>query len=218
MVKKILSKIGYTIFVLLLIAVAGLFLAPQLPTNISRGIEVKIVKSGSMEPAIKTGGIVVTIPRNTYFVGDIITFGKDTKTEIPTTHRVVSTRNEANVTYFATKGDANEEADPEETRQSSVIGKVLFTIPYAGYILDFSKQPLGFILLIALPAGLIILTELWSIYEELRRILRKRKYGDEESGVVESMSEEPAKKKTVFRMSQGIDSVVPSKPKITRAN
>src|SRR3989338_8215020 len=65
---------------------ASLFFAPLLP--IKGNIEIKIVKSGSMEPAIKTGSIVVIKPASLYGVGDVITFGEDSRTTYPTTHRI----------------------------------------------------------------------------------------------------------------------------------
>src|SRR3990167_3351690 len=102
---KIISTIFYTIFVALVVGISGLLLGSMLP--IPGNIEVKIVKSGSMEPAIPTGSVVMVRPSVSYAVGDVITFGKDTKTDIPTTHRIVA-MNADNT--FTVKGDANEEA------------------------------------------------------------------------------------------------------------
>ena len=120
-----------------------------------------------MEPFIRTGSVVIVRPEETYSIGDVITFGADTKSKIPTTHRVNSIREEGGTTYFATKGDANEDPDPEETPQHAVIGKVLFSVPSAGFVLDFARQPLGFALLIGLPATLIVIDEAMRIGREL---------------------------------------------------
>lgn len=181
---KLLGNIIYGMFILLLVAVVGLFLASRL--NVAGGTQIKIVKSGSMEPAIHTGSIVLIKPTTSYAVGDVITFGEDTRSEIPTTHRIASVRKETGSTFYTTKGDANEEIDPEETHASKVIGKVLFTVPYAGYVLDFARQPMGFALLIGLPAMLIIFEGLFTIVKEARAIMRRRR-GD---GIVEMMDEE----------------------------
>jgi signal peptidase len=155
---------GFT--TVLLLGVVALFLVPLLP--IPGNIEMKIVKSGSMEPTIMTGGIVVIKPEPSYAVGDVVTFGEDTKEKIPTTHRIIEESVENGTTYFTTKGDANEEQDPQKVAASEVIGKVVFTAPYAGYLLDFSRQPLGFALLVGVPAASLILNELFSIWNELR--------------------------------------------------
>lgn len=169
---KLLGNIIYGLFVLLLVAVVGLFLASRM--NMSGGIEIKIVKSGSMEPAIHTGSIVLIKPARTYQVGEVITFGEDTRSEVPTTHRIAAVRSEGASTFYITKGDANEEIDAEETHASKVIGKVLLTVPYAGFVLDFARQPLGFGLLIGIPAALIILEGLFTIIKEARAIRRRR--------------------------------------------
>lgn len=163
---------------LVLVAVGGIFLASLIP--MPGNIEIKIVKSGSMEPAIKTGSLVLIKPQTTaygaqYRVGDIITFGPDTAKEIPTTHRVEEVIKEPSGEFvYRTKGDANEEADPNLVEESEVIGKVAFFAPYAGYILDFAKKPLGFALLIGIPAASIILDELIVIGREFAKMRRRR--------------------------------------------
>lgn len=170
---KILGKIAYGLFVTLLVGVAALLLVTLLP--ITGNAEIKIVKSGSMEPTIPTGSVVAVMPSKAYKVGDVITFGKDTKTQIPTTHRIIAERAEGNQTYFTTKGDANEEQDPREVPAREIIGKVLFHVPYAGYILDFARQPMGFVLLIGFPAAMIVFDESINIYREVVRIRRRKK-------------------------------------------
>ena len=185
---KILGKIIYGVVLTLLLAVAGLFVVSLVP---SMGVEIKIVKSGSMEPAISTGSLVVVRPADAYQAGDVITFGKDTRSEIPTTHRIVSVRQEQGSTFYTTKGDANEEADPQEVAAQDVIGKVWFHTPYAGYVLDFARQPLGFALLIGLPAAMIVLDEGINIYQEIRAMRRRKQKGQsQEVAVTEEVEEE----------------------------
>jgi len=169
---KFLGKLLYGLVVTLLIAMGSLLFLSLVP---AAGIEVKIVKSGSMEPAIETGSIVVVRPAATYGVGDIITFGNDTDNEIPTTHRIVSVRGSGANTFYTTQGDANEERDPEEVPARDVVGTVLFHVPFAGYVLDFARQPLGFALLIGLPAAMIILDESMNIVKEIRALLRRKR-------------------------------------------
>jgi signal peptidase I len=163
---KLLGNIVLYALILVLGLVAALSLATLLP--IPGQIAVKIVQSGSMEPAIHTGSIVIIQPQETYAVGEVVTFGEDDSTHTPTTHRITSLREENGVTYFTTKGDANEEADTAEAPEASVIGRVLFSVPFVGYLITFAKQPLGFVVLIAIPAGLIILNELLNIIKEFK--------------------------------------------------
>ncbi len=160
------------VFITLLLIVVGVFLFSLVP--IQGNIKIKIVKSGSMEPSIKTGGIVIIKPSSDYKVGDIITFGIDTKASVPTTHRIVSIRDDKMGTFYTTKGDANEEVDPEETNKNKVIGHVLLSVPFAGFILDFARQPIGFVTLIAIPAGLVVLYEILAIIGELKKMKSKK--------------------------------------------
>jgi len=92
---------------------------------------------------------------------------------VPTTHRVLSVRNENGTTVYTTKGDANEEEDPQEVARREVIGKVFLSVPYAGFVLDFARQPLGFALLIGLPAFLVIVSEFAAIAQEVFRLRRR---------------------------------------------
>ena len=167
-----LFKIGYGIFVAALVLLGSLLLVSIVP--VPGNIEVKIVQSGSMEPAIKTGAMVVIKPSDEYKVGDVIMFGEDTATKVPTTHRIVADEVRSGVFYYTTKGDANEDPDPQQVKQSEVIGKVLFSISYLGYVLDFAKKPFGFALLIGVPATLVIFDEATNIWRETRRLQAKK--------------------------------------------
>ena len=163
---KYLMYIVNTLFIVLMLAVAGLFMLPLLP--IDNGLELKIVESGSMEPAIMTGSLVAIWPSQNYEVGEVITF-KDASARVPTTHRIVDTYNESGHTWFITKGDANEEADTQAVAARDIIGSVKVAVPYAGFILDFARQPLGFTFLILLPALMLIMSEVEKIWKELKK-------------------------------------------------
>lgn len=86
-----------------------------------------VVLSGSMEPALKTGGVILTdLKEKDAEVGDVITFQKDERT---VTHRVAGKTDEG----YLTKGDANEEIDRSFTAFDEVLGTVVFYVPYLGY-------------------------------------------------------------------------------------
>ena len=65
---------------------------------------------------------------------------------------------------LVTKDDANEDSDMLPVSASSVIGEVVFDIPYLGYLSSFMKSQLGFILAIYLPAIIIIALELRKLW------------------------------------------------------
>ncbi len=134
---------------------------------------MKVVLSGSMEPAIPVGSIVLIKSAPSYIVGDVITYGPDTRKAIPVTHRVVALKDGK----FLTKGDANEGVDAGSVDPKSVIGKVVFHVPYFGYFLDFAKTETGFWLLVIIPCLAVAGFEL---YRALREFWKRRQLGNDE--------------------------------------
>ena len=170
---EILEKVIYAV----LLCVAVLLVLSILP--LPGGPKMFVVLSGSMEPTIHTGAVVVEVPESSYKVGDVVTFGKDTRVDIPTTHRLVASRAQEGVLLFSTKGDANNSPDGTEIRQSDIHGKVLFSIPYLGYIIDFVKKPIGLVLIIVLPALFIIGDEIRKIIGEIKKMRKEKVAGDD---------------------------------------
>ena len=135
-----------------------------------------VVLSGSMEPAISTGDVVVVYDSDPAMIdeGDVITFrqeGDDT----PVTHRVVGVVDRpGQEVAFRTKGDANEDPDPSPVPASSVVGRVpmvslpvvgptLVRFPYMGYLVAFTGSQYGYVALIGVPIALLIASEIWSL-------------------------------------------------------
>ena len=169
--KKLFFRIGYAIFLVILITLGSTFLLTLFPVF---GVEARIVESGSMAPAIVTGSMVVIVPQDSYEVGDVITYGTRVGS-IPTTHRVIGKQAQNGVMLYETRGDANENADPRLVREDQVRGEVVISIPYLGYIIDFARQPLGFAFLIGVPAAAVVIDEIMTIVQESKRLARKRK-------------------------------------------
>lgn len=94
------------------------------------GTGVYAVATKSMEPAISEGSAVFVRSRESYKQGDIITAELSSGNTF--THRVFRVDNENGLIY--TKGDANEKPDPQPTEKEKIVGKVLFSIPYLGYL------------------------------------------------------------------------------------
>ncbi len=165
---KKLSKIIYYIVLALILAVAILLIVSIFP--ITGNIKVLTVLSGSMEPAVHIGSIIVVKPVSNYGVGDIITFGPNTKNQIPTTHRIAEIRVQEGQTIYKTRGDANNAEDMKEVSGKDIIGKVYLSAPLAGYAVDFVRKPLGLVLIVILPATLIIYDEARKIMKEVKKI------------------------------------------------
>ncbi len=167
-----LQSLLYFIFIALVAGTALLLVAVQ--TAIIPGISLYIVSSGSMEPAISTGSVVFVVAQESYHVDDVITFGGESNNTIPTTHRIIGENIESGVLVYQTQGDAND--DPDLTRVSvrEIKGKVMLSIPFLGYILDFARQPLGFALIILVPALFIAFEEGMNIWREIRVRMKKK--------------------------------------------
>lgn len=123
-----------------------------------------VVLTGSMSPAIEAGDVVIVDEADpgTVETGDVITFVRGSS-ETPVTHRVVDVEGDGNDRNFETKGDANEDVDANPVPPENVLGTVLITIPYIGYVIQAANSQTGFILLVAVPIGLLVTTELWSL-------------------------------------------------------
>ena len=165
-------KIIYYIFIACIALIALLLVFSIFP--ITGNYKVLIVQSGSMAPAIKTGSVVIVKPVSDYKIGDVITFGQATKTKAPTSHRIYDIKVVDGQPVYITKGDANNAPDAKEISKSEIIGKSLFDVPYAGYAVDAAKKPLGFALIIVVPAAIIIFDEGKKIIGEIKK-MRKNK-------------------------------------------
>lgn len=171
MIQK-LGKIGYYLFLGFLGVIALAIISTILP--IPGNFQVLVVQSGSMEPAVRTGALVVVKPTSEYRIGEVITFGPVTKTKPPTSHRIVDMEVAAGQISYVTKGDANEDADPKPVAEQDVLGKVLVSAPYLGYVLDLARQPGGFLLIIGIPALVIVGDEMRKIIVEVKKLRSKK--------------------------------------------
>ena len=117
------------------------------------GFRTYTVLSGSMEPDLYPGDIVVVINKNkiNFNIGDIITF-KKYNTVI--THRIIDLNNNG----YITKGDNNNFKDSFIVENKDIIGKVLLKIPKLGYILEFLSRPI-IISLEMILLGILIIRE-----------------------------------------------------------
>ena len=159
-------KIIYSIFVAFIVVVAILLIVSTFP--IAGNYKVMVVQSGSMQPAIKMGSIVVVKPVDDYKIGDVITFGPYSKTKAPTTHRIYDIKVVDGQPVYITKGDVNNAPDTREIQKKDILGKVIFDIPYLGYAVNFAKKPLGFGLIIIVPAAVIVIDEVKKIIHEIK--------------------------------------------------
>ncbi len=144
---------------------------------IKNNYRIMTVMSGSMEPTIPIGSVIVIRPASEYGVGDIITFKTPgaTKKNDFTTHRIVEINKSKRITTYVTRGDANEDSDREYVEKESILGKERFAVSLIGYLLGYIKTLPGLVLIIIIPAVIIVYEEMRKIHREAKEIINKRK-------------------------------------------
>ncbi|HWI66287.1 MAG TPA: signal peptidase I [Symbiobacteriaceae bacterium] len=174
---KVLNILTTGALVLIIVAAAVLGFSARrsgdaIPTI--AGHKVLSVLSGSMEPGIHTGDVIVVKPLADPAAeikdGDIITFRVKEKPDMLITHRVMGTIKVAGKPIgYTTKGDNNEVIDREVVAPEQVLGRYEWRIPYFGYISSFIRKPLGIGLFVVLPGVIIIGLEfrkMWRLMTE----------------------------------------------------
>ena len=89
-------------------------------------------------------------------VGDIIAYSHG---NAEVCHRVIAI-DQGPPLLFTTKGDANKSPDSTQVTAGDLSGRLVLTIPFAGYIIWFIKTPPGLFLTIVIPLLFILGTEL----------------------------------------------------------
>ena len=124
------------------------------------GVGAAVVLSGSMEPEISVGDLLIVAERQSYELGDVVVYQDGS---MAVTHRIVAISGDEVVT----KGDANNIEDaPIAVEQ--IKGEVVAAIPLVGYAVNAIKTPIGTIGILALAIFL------------LNRSFRTEKQRDEE--------------------------------------
>lgn len=111
-------------------------------------IGLRSIQSGSMEPKLPTGSLIITksVLPSEISSGDVISFSTDSGDTV--SHRVIHVGNDNGETKFQTKGDSNRLLDRQAISEQRVLGKVIFHIPFLGYLVQFLQQPVNLFLII----------------------------------------------------------------------
>ena len=128
-----------------------------------------VITGGSMTGTISRGALAYDeyVPVSVLKVGDIITFVPP-RMHGAVTHRIVSIQRDRNGNaIFHTKGDANAAADPWHFALTNhTQARFVFSIPYIGYVLAVLSLRWARIALIGLPAALIFISIIMSMWRE----------------------------------------------------
>ncbi|MDQ4145119.1 MAG: signal peptidase I [Actinomycetota bacterium] len=129
------------------------------------GGKALIVRSGSMEPAIGVGDLVMTktIRPTDVEVGEVISFSDPTRSGTLVTHRVRKMQDLGGRIAFVTKGDTNGGVERWTIARSGSVGRLIFTIPKLGQAVSWAAEP-------STRFGLLVGGALLIAYSVLRRI------------------------------------------------
>ena len=127
------------------------------------------VASGSMRDTLEVGDLIVVqgglsgseilaAPRDADPPGDIIVFpgGRLGRPGELIVHRAVSSELVDGLRYFKTKGDANQVDDPGEVRETDIVGKVAYRVPFLGWPNLFLQTNQGKLLIVIILAILVV--------------------------------------------------------------
>lgn len=132
------------------------------------GYPTLTVSGGSMGASLPQGSVAVArwVQPDEVRVGYVILMGRGDDAVSPRVHRVVSLEEEDGYIVAQTKGDANDDVDPGTYVFDERVAVHTYTIPYVGYVIDFVRTPLGWLLIVALPATILCaftLRDIWSV-------------------------------------------------------
>ena len=172
---KILTVVGALLCVILLpVLIINVTLIIKSYTNSDEvpkigGYCPLIVLTGSMEPQIKSGDLIIVkqIDSSEVQVGDVIAFFDPSGNGSSiVTHRVVELITEDGALAFRTRGDANNTEDRLPVPADNLVGIYRFRIAGAGNIAMFMQTTTGLVVCVFVPLVLLVA---WDI-------LRRRKY------------------------------------------
>jgi signal peptidase len=143
----------------------GICLTAAIALPTLAGYRALTVISGSMEPTIETGSIVLdkVISPLEAKPGDVVTFPDPSRDGRLVTHRLRNSRVEGSMAHMVTKGDANDAVERWTVPLDGRIGRVAYHVPKLGYARALiSTRMLRLALLAAVLAlGLLLLLDVW---------------------------------------------------------
>ena len=121
--------------------------------------QVRPILSGSMEPGLPTGGVVITqrVPISEIKVRDVVVFHRPDRPDDVITHRITELTESANGPVIQTQGDANVIPDPwKVTMRGDTAYRAVFTRPVVGYAAGWVQGPTGRLALTVLGLLLVL--------------------------------------------------------------
>jgi signal peptidase len=120
------------------------------PSFLGGSTDLFMVEGNSMLPTILPGSIVITKKQPTYELDEIVAYhltqGKLGKIVV---HRIIDHTDKG----FVIKGDNNPKPDTGVFNEDKIIGRVVFSTPYVGYLLSLIRNP---IVMVVVSIGILL--------------------------------------------------------------
>jgi len=110
------------------------------------GFKSVVVLTDSMEPMISPFSLVIVSPESDIRIGDVVLYEVElSKKKYKVLHRVIDIKEKRGQIVYITKGDNRRYADAWYVSRDNVIGKLLFSVPYVGYVSYYGVHLLSLI-------------------------------------------------------------------------
>lgn len=177
------GSIAGDIILVILLACAAVLLYALIQMRVTgkapelAGRQFYIVAGSGMEPAFGPGSLlaVKAVKPEDLTVDDVIIFTDPANPAQSSVSRIAAVNSAEGLT-FTIRGDASGVDEPAPVPGESILGIGEFTIPYAGYILDFARTRSGLIYMLLVPALLIVIFEFGKLLRSAA-LLEKRHHG-----------------------------------------
>lgn len=150
---KVLRRTGGAL--LWVVAVFGALSGALFLAHLAGWVQPLVVVSGSMQPEIRRGDLLITVPVAVadVAVGEVSTLPSDTTGNL-VTHRVTSVSRDETAYLIEMAGDANQVTDPEPYRveAGATVLQPVLTIPAAGDAVLLLARPT-----VAIPLAIAVL-------------------------------------------------------------
>ncbi len=179
---KTLTGLGYAlclilaaVFIINMTMIVKSYMYPERVPDFA-GYKPFIVLSGSMEPAIMAGDLIVTknVDPENVAVGDVISFRVEN--DIMVSHRVTEVQTTGGLS-FLTKGDANVGMDAVSVQPETIEGLYIWRGAGLGKFAIFLQTPIGMLIFVVTPLCLFV------IYDIVSRGRRSKKKSAREAAL-----------------------------------
>lgn len=145
--RRVLRVARTTVLAIAFLLVAGAVLALVVLPKATGAVPLTVL-SGSMEPTISAGDVVVVRPvdQDDLRIGDVVTYQIRSGDPTLVTHRIIGMTRGTDDLTFTLQGDDNSAPDPDPVRAVQIRGRVWYRVPFVGHFahhLDGSERGLA---------------------------------------------------------------------------